>query len=251
MCHSHMSSYGQQAPQGMLQYAPLSPPSSPIYYHFSPQASASPSSPSSAGDGLSQLMGRPSIQLMQSMSQMNSPQAQSSQAQVVEVPVPVYLPMMMGRMGRGSSPFAVGQAPVHSRRLVMNLPRQMMMMPTEARAAPVELPMMTSSGADSRASGGHVALLMVQHSSGGDHPQGGESHSESLVMPQHVEPSAPMSFSPSSSSASSSDEPASAFVRIFLRPKMSSLSAPIAGSRIAFHRRLDDSPGKLIFFYNF
>lgn len=125
----------------------------------------------------------------------------------------------------------------------MGLPRQMMMMPAEPRGpSTIELPV---SG-DSRGSG-HVALLMVQHT--GDH-QGGESHSESLVMPQHAEPSAPMSFSPSSSA---SDEPASGFVRIFLRPKMSSASASISatGSRIAFHRRLDDSNGKAFFLFIF
>ncbi len=181
---------------------------------------------------------RPSA-LMQSIAA--SLQAQSQpQPQVVEVPVPVYLPMM--RMNRHSSmapstSSAVGPAPI---RRIVTLPRAMMM-PAEPRGLPVELPISGSAAGGS--GGGHVALLMVQHSTPNDQA-GGDSLSESLAVPHHVEPNAPLSFSPSSSSSSlgeaSSSEPASGFVRIFLRPKMSSAMP----GRLAFHRRLDDSAGR-------
>ena len=189
---------------------------------------------------------------------------------MAEVPVPFYLPMavMGGHRSMGShrqqqqqqqqsmsAPLSassvVGHAPI--RRLVSLQPRTVMMMPAEPRGLPVELPMSLSGNAGNNGNsnggngnGGHVALLMVQHAS----PSGqadttlGDSLSESLAIPHHVEPSAsssPLLSSSSTFSEASNDQPASGFVRIFLRPRM---SPALPTSRIAFHRRLDDSAGK-------
>lgn len=255
-------------PPALFQYAPLSPPASPIYYHFSPQASAQSSSSSQAAAELirpSALVQSIAASLQAAQSQVQ-PQPHQSQAVMAEVPVPFYLPMavMGGHRSMGShrqqqqqqqsmsAPLSassvVGHAPI--RRLVSLQPRTVMMMPAEPRGLPVELPMSLSGNAGNNGNsnggngnGGHVALLMVQHAS----PSGqadttlGDSLSESLAIPHHVEPSAsssPLLSSSSTFSEASNDQPASGFVRIFLRPRM---SPALPTSRIAFHRRLDDS----------
>ena len=141
--------------------------------------------------------------------------------QVVEVPVPVYVPMsagMMMRMGRNAAVGPAAIRPRHASHAAIAVPR---MMPAEHRGQVAPEPQSVQSAP------GQMAVIYYHA------PEGAES------LPEHENMAAPVHQAEPSSAE---PESPNGFVRILLRPKMSPVS-PVASqlSRLSFHRRLDDS----------
>ena len=166
----------------MAHYSPLSVPSSPIMFQFSPSAHNSIITPSQ-----SQLQTR---------------------SHVMEVPVPVYLPML-GKPQRNT--YRSASSPNMMR--TISLPQLMPQQETPQREQP--------------SSSGHVAIVYYHTP---------EQESSSSNVQEQSEP------------VPQPDSDGTGFVRIMLRPKLS-ISSPMAVpigqpsplSRIAYHRRIDDS----------
>ncbi|KAI2798418.1 hypothetical protein BLOT_012699 [Blomia tropicalis] len=200
----HQQQQHQQQAQPMFHYAPLSAPSSPILYHLN-----------SASSGHNPVIAVP----------QSNPIVRP---QVVEVPVPMYMPMGMTMRMASQQPKTVLVSPNY--RMMPQEMSQSIEGPTPPTPSPSPL--------SSNIGGGPVSIVYLHHADPSESSspiEMGQPHP--LVQQQlHVAPQ---------ESPIESDQ-GSSFVRIFLRPKImsrSSMPVPIATkfvpSRAAYHRRID------------